>query len=125
MKPTRQHIVNSITIKHVRVRASLSPTGDNKVAGNHDSAVASLITAWRKIKKLAKTNTTLFLGLLTTAVTIMTALATVITYVLNFFVFCIDYGYYSIRFNVPVDILAQPQAASLSLNAVLGITLLL
>lgn len=125
MKPARQHIVNSITIKHVRVRASLSPTADDKVAGNHDSAAAALITAWRKIKKLAKTNTALFLGLLTTAVTVMTGLAAVFTYIFNFFVFCVDYGYYSLRFNVPVDLLAQPQAASLSINAVLGIILLL
>lgn len=74
MKPTKQHTVNSITIKHVRVRTSLSPTSDDKVAGNHDSAAAALITAWRKIKNLAKTNTALFLGLLTTAVTVMTGL---------------------------------------------------
>lgn len=125
MNHTKQHIVKFITIKHVRVRASQSPTADDKVKGDCDSATEALSMAWRKIRNLAETNTKLFLGLLTAAITLMTVLATIITYALNFFAFCIDYGYYGIRYNVPVDFLNQPQAANLSLNAVLGIILVL
>lgn len=121
----KSHNISSTTVKHAKVRTVPATKVNDPITDEHDSAAIALMMVWRRIKKLAKTHTALFLGLLTTAFTVMTGLAAAITYMLNLFVFCVDFGYYSLRFNVPVELLTQPQAANLSVNAVLGIILLL
>lgn len=83
------------------------------------SAITKFIeNAVEKIKKLARENTDLFLGIGGWLAPIGAVVIAVIVCCVNWAVYCYEVGYYHFGFNVPIPLIEEPKMASLSTNVI-------